>query len=196
MCGYLFLLACVFVCWPTYIRVRIRRAGGRRGWRVTGAVWCNACWLLQVHFVCQRRHVRPLLLQNPAITHPVKVLAVIPSLLHHLGFLVQSRTRYRSHVGDAIMDNINIIQWTQLIKTTAYDMDFSEINPYRYHFLDSLGLPLTVLCQTMGKFVVLAKFWVTAIVVSRLRTTCHHPPVETQLVKTTVYQIWLIITSP
>ena len=46
----------------------------------------------------------------------------------------------------------------------------------RYHFLDSFGRPRTVLCQTIGKFVLLAKFWVTAIVVSRLRTTCHHPP--------------------
>lgn len=27
-----------------------------------------------------------------------------------------------------------------------------------YHFLESLGRPRTVLCQTMGKFVVLAKF--------------------------------------
>ena len=45
-----------------------------------------------------------------------------------------------------------------------------------YHFLDSLGLPLTVLCHTIGKFVLEAKFWVTAMVVSRLRTTCHQPP--------------------
>ena len=44
------------------------------------------------------------------------------------------------------------------------------------HFLDSLGLPLTVLCQTTGKFVVLAKFCVTAIVSSRFSTTCHQPP--------------------
>lgn len=45
-----------------------------------------------------------------------------------------------------------------------------------YHFLDSFGLPLTVLCQTTGKLVLLAKFWVMAMVVSRLRTTCHQPP--------------------
>lgn len=45
-----------------------------------------------------------------------------------------------------------------------------------YHFLDSLGLPLTVLCQTIGKFTTLQKFWVTAIVLSKFRTTCHHPP--------------------
>lgn len=51
---------------------------------------------------------------------------------------------------------------------------------YRYHFLDSLGRPRTVLCHTMGKLVLLAKFWVTAMVVSRFRTTCHHPPVDTQ----------------
>ena len=44
------------------------------------------------------------------------------------------------------------------------------------HFLDSLGLPLTVLCHTTGKFVVLAKFCVTAIVSSRFSTTCHQPP--------------------
>lgn len=47
---------------------------------------------------------------------------------------------------------------------------------HRYHFLDNLGRPRTVLCHTMGKLVVLAKFWVTAIVVSKLSTTCHHPP--------------------
>jgi len=45
-----------------------------------------------------------------------------------------------------------------------------------YHFRDNLGRPLTVLCHTTGKFVRLQKFWVTAIVVSKLRTTCHHPP--------------------
>ena len=28
----------------------------------------------------------------------------------------------------------------------------------------------------MGKFVLEAKFWVTAMVVSRLSTTCHIPP--------------------
>lgn len=50
---------------------------------------------------------------------------------------------------------------------------------YRYHFRDSFGLPLTVLCHTTGKLVQLAKFCVMAIVVSRLRTTCHQPP-ETQ----------------
>ena len=45
-----------------------------------------------------------------------------------------------------------------------------------YHFLDNFGLPLTVLCHTTGKLVLLAKFWVMAMVVSRLRTTCHQPP--------------------
>ena len=45
-----------------------------------------------------------------------------------------------------------------------------------YHFLESLGRPLTVLCQTTGKLVTLAKFCVTAILLSRLITTCHHPP--------------------
>ena len=58
--------------------------------------------------------------------------------------------------------------------------------PYRYHFLDSLGRPRTVLCHTMGKLVVLAKFWVTAIVVSRLRTTCHHPPADTRTVNVNI----------
>lgn len=47
---------------------------------------------------------------------------------------------------------------------------------YLYHFRDSLGLPLTVLCHTTGKLVQLAKFCVMAMVVSRLRTTCHQPP--------------------
>lgn len=45
-----------------------------------------------------------------------------------------------------------------------------------YHFLDSLGLPLTVLCHTIGKFTTLQKFWVTAMVLSKFRTTCHQPP--------------------
>ena len=40
------------------------------------------------------------------------------------------------------------------------------------HFLLSFGLPLTVLCQTMGKLVREQKLWVTATVVSRFRTTC------------------------
>ena len=40
---------------------------------------------------------------------------------------------------------------------------------YHYHhhqgetYFDSFGLPRTVLCQTTGKLVLLAKFWVTAI---------------------------------
>lgn len=46
----------------------------------------------------------------------------------------------------------------------------------RSHFFDSFGRPLAVLCQTTGKLVRLQKFWVMAIVVSRFRTTCHHPP--------------------
>ena len=45
-----------------------------------------------------------------------------------------------------------------------------------YHFWDSFGLPLTVLCQTTGKLVTDAKFCVTAIAVSMFKTTCHHPP--------------------
>ena len=45
-----------------------------------------------------------------------------------------------------------------------------------YHFLDSFGRPRTVLCQTMGKLTDEEKFCVTAMVVSRLRTTCHQPP--------------------
>jgi hypothetical protein len=44
------------------------------------------------------------------------------------------------------------------------------------HFLDSIGRPRAVLCHTTGKFVRLQKFCVTAIVVSRFRTTCHQPP--------------------
>jgi len=47
---------------------------------------------------------------------------------------------------------------------------------FRYHFLLSFGLPLTVLCHTIGKFVFEQKFCVTAIAVSRFRTTCHIPP--------------------
>lgn len=46
----------------------------------------------------------------------------------------------------------------------------------RSHFFESFGRPRTVLCQTIGKFVLLQKFCVTAIVSSRFRTTCHHPP--------------------
>ena len=45
-----------------------------------------------------------------------------------------------------------------------------------YHFLDSFGRPRTVLCQTIGKLSTLLKFCVTAIVSSKLTTTCHHPP--------------------
>lgn len=44
------------------------------------------------------------------------------------------------------------------------------------HFLDNFGRPRTVLCQTIGKLVLLEKFWVTAAVSSKLSTTCHHPP--------------------
>jgi hypothetical protein len=44
------------------------------------------------------------------------------------------------------------------------------------HFFDNLGRPLTVLCHTIGKLVMLAKFCVMATVTSRLTTTCHHPP--------------------
>jgi len=45
-----------------------------------------------------------------------------------------------------------------------------------YHFLDNFGLPLTVLCHTMGKLVLEEKFCVTAIVVSTFSTTCQIPP--------------------
>ena len=41
-----------------------------------------------------------------------------------------------------------------------------------YQRLLSFGLPLTVLCHTMGKLVLEQKFCVTAMVVSRLSTTC------------------------
>lgn len=46
----------------------------------------------------------------------------------------------------------------------------------RSHFLESFGRPRTVLCQTIGKLVLLQKFCVTAIVSSKFRTTCHQPP--------------------
>ena len=45
-----------------------------------------------------------------------------------------------------------------------------------YHLRESLGRPRTVLCQTIGKLVLEQKFWVTATVLSKFRTTCHHPP--------------------
>jgi hypothetical protein len=45
-----------------------------------------------------------------------------------------------------------------------------------YNLRESLGRPRTVLCHTTGKLVRLQKFWVTAIVKSRLSTTCHQPP--------------------
>ena len=41
-----------------------------------------------------------------------------------------------------------------------------------YHFLLSFGRPRTVLCQTIGKLVLDAKFCVTAMVVSKFKTTC------------------------
>lgn len=40
------------------------------------------------------------------------------------------------------------------------------------HFFDNFGRPRTVLCHTIGKFVLLQKFCVTAIVSSRFSTTC------------------------
>lgn len=43
------------------------------------------------------------------------------------------------------------------------------------HFFDSFGLLRTVLCQTIGKFVVLTKFCVIATVSVMFRTTCHQP---------------------
>lgn len=46
----------------------------------------------------------------------------------------------------------------------------------RSHFLESFGRPRTVLCHTTGKFVQEQKFCVIAMVLSRLMTTCHHPP--------------------
>lgn len=85
----------------TYIRVRIRGAGGGRWWRVTGAVWSDACWLLQVHFVCQRRHVRPLLLQNPETTNPARVYADLPTeikkinLFHAVPRILTGTTSWR-----------------------------------------------------------------------------------------------------
>lgn len=47
---------------------------------------------------------------------------------------------------------------------------------FLYHLLESFGLPLTVLCQTTLKLTGEQKFCVTAIVESKLTTTCHHPP--------------------
>lgn len=47
---------------------------------------------------------------------------------------------------------------------------------FLYHFLESFGLPLTVLCQTTLKLTGEQKFCVTAIVVSKFTTTCHQPP--------------------
>lgn len=43
------------------------------------------------------------------------------------------------------------------------------------HFFDNFGRLLTVLCHTIGKFDVLTKFWVTAMVSVTLSTTCHQP---------------------
>jgi len=46
----------------------------------------------------------------------------------------------------------------------------------RNHLWESFGRPRTVLCHTAGKLVMLQKFCVTPIVLSRLMTTCHQPP--------------------
>ena len=40
-------------------------------------------------------------------------------------------------------------------------------------YFDSFGLPLTVLCQTTGKLVLLAKFWVTAARLGSARKALH-----------------------
>lgn len=71
----------------------------------------------------------------------------------------------------------NIPLWT-LKSTPSATSQSSGILLLRtwYHLTDKFGLPRTVLCQTMGKFVVEQKFWVTATVVSKFSTTCHHPP--------------------
>lgn len=45
-----------------------------------------------------------------------------------------------------------------------------------YHLRENLGRPRTVLCQTTGKLVREQKFCVIATVLSRFKTTCHHPP--------------------
>jgi len=44
------------------------------------------------------------------------------------------------------------------------------------HFRDNFGRPRTVLGHTLSKFVGDAKFCVTAMVWSKLMTTCHQPP--------------------
>lgn len=61
---------------------------------------------------------------------------------------------------------------------TKYPIEWIFILTFktRNHFRDNFGRPRTVLCHTIGKFVLLQKFCVTATVSSKLRTTCHHPP--------------------
>ena len=80
---------------------------------------------------------------------------------------------FRYGVGQSVTI-INFVDKTQLkpgIKGVL-TFSFKTLN----HFLLSFGLPLTVLCHTIGKFVLEQKFCVTAIVLSKLRTTCQNPP--------------------
>lgn len=56
----------------------------------------------------------------------------------------------------------------RLEKKQAIERTFRTLN----HFFDNFGRPRTVLCQTIGKFVLLQKFCVTAIVSSKFKTTC------------------------
>jgi hypothetical protein len=80
------------------------------------------------------------------------------------------RPLYNQHIGSR--------RWTLSISSLGEELEQNKKNnvSHLYHFLDNFGLPLTVLCHTTGKLVLLAKFWVMAMVVSRLRTTCHQPP--------------------
>ena len=72
------------------------------------------------------------------------------------------------------------LAWPDLLCVSTISATLASSGSYfrscLYHFLDSLGLPRAVLCQTTGKLVLDAKFCVTAMVVSRLSTTCQIPP--------------------
>lgn len=68
------------------------------------------------------------------------------------------------------------VLWSRFTRAATAASSASFSSRTRNHFLESFGRPLTVLCQTIGKLVLLQKFCVIAIVSSKLRTTCHHPP--------------------
>jgi len=70
---------------------------------------------------------------------------------------------------DAIASTVDT--WSAITATSG-----RSLRRTRIHLCDRRGRPLTVFTHTVPKLVGEAKFWVTAVVMSKLRTTCHQPP--------------------